>query len=55
MKKLEMIINYNELENFCLKNEFIIITEEMLKEEGMYKNLVYSTDDNFVGKRVYPK
>ena len=27
----------------------------MLKENNMYKDIVYATDNNFVGKRVYPK
>lgn len=53
--ELTMIINFEELDNFCKKNDFVIITDELLKKEGMYKNLVYATDDNFVGKSVYPK
>lgn len=54
-KHLELIINTNLLEEFCEINDFIIITDDMLKEENMYKELIYATDDNFVGKRVYPK
>jgi len=51
---LTMVINFGELENFCKENDFIIISDEMLAQEGMYKNLVYTTNNNFVGKSVYP-
>lgn len=54
MKKLKLLINQNELATFCQANDFIIISDEMLKQEGMYKNLVYATENNFVGKSVYP-
>lgn len=53
--ELKMVINFDEIEKFCLINDFIIITDEILIKEGMYKNLVYATEDNFVGKSVYPK
>lgn len=55
MSELKMKINFNELENFCKENNFIIIDDEILNKEGMYKNLVYATNDNFVGKSVYPE
>lgn len=50
-----MIINNEELKNFCQINDFVVITDEMLEQAGMYKNLVYATDNNFVGVRVYPE
>ena len=50
-----MIINFEEIENFCKLNDFVIITDELLDREGMYKNFVYATENNFVGKSVYPK
>jgi D-alanyl-D-alanine dipeptidase len=53
--ELKMIINFEEIENFCKLNDFVIITDELLAREGMYKNLVYATENNFVGKSVYPK
>ena len=48
-------INFEELNNFCVLNDFVLVDNEMLKEERMYKNFVYSTKANFVGKSVYPK
>ena len=51
----DLEINYDKLNDFCNVNDFIIITDDILKKENMYKNFVYSTDDNFVGMRVYPK
>lgn len=54
-KNIELIINYDLLDKFCKLNHFIIITDEMLKENNMYKDLVYATDNNFVGVSVYPK
>lgn len=51
----QLIINKEKLESFCKTNNFIMITNDMLKKEGMYKNLVYTTNDNFVGKSAYPK
>ena len=52
---MELKINFNELENFCKINDFIFVDEEMLKIEKIYKNFVYSTNNNFVGKAVYPE
>lgn len=52
---MELKIDFNALENFCKINDFILVDDEMLKMEKMYKNFVYSTDNNFVGKSVYPK
>lgn len=52
---LELIINHDLLNNFCEINNFIIITDTMLQENNMYKNLVYTTSNNFVGMSVYPK
>jgi len=54
-KKFELIINYDLLEEFCKINNFIIVTDDMLIENNMYKELIYATDNNFVGKSVYPK
>ncbi len=54
-KFFELIIKYDLLEEFCRINKFIIVTDDMLKENNMYKNLVYATDNNFIGKSVYPK
>ena len=53
MNKLRLVINFEKLDEFCLKNDFIIITDEMLIKEKMKKNLVYATSYNFVGKPVY--
>ena len=52
---MKLKINFNELENFCKINDFILVDDEMLKSEKMYKNFVYSTNNNFVGKAVYPE
>ncbi|HHW69364.1 MAG TPA: M15 family metallopeptidase [Tenericutes bacterium] len=54
MENLIMKINHDKLNNFCKLNNFILITEEELKKEGMYKNFVYATNNNFVGQSVYP-
>lgn len=54
-KKFELIIRYDLLEKFCKINNFIVITDEMLNKENIYKDLVYATDKNFIGKSVYPK
>jgi len=54
-KKFKLIIRHDLLEEFCQINNFITITDEMLKENNMYKELIYATENNFVGKRVYPK
>lgn len=50
-----MKINFNDLDSFCKKNNFIIITDEMLKEEKIVKNIVYATKNNFVGIQIYPE
>ena len=55
VKDMEITINYDNLNNFCEKNGLLIISDEILKEENMYKDLKYATDDNFVGRMVYPK
>ena len=54
-KNMRLNINFDELNNFCEINNFILVNNEMLKVEGMYKNFVYSTENNFIGKSVYPK
>lgn len=54
-KNFELTIKYELLEEFCEINNFIVITDDMLKENNMYKDLIYATDNNFVGKSVYPK
>ena len=54
-EKFKLIINYEMLDEFCRINEFLIITKELLKENMIFEDLVYATDDNFVGKSVYPK
>ena len=51
---MKLKINFDKLDNFCRLNDFIVISDDILKMEGMYKNFVYSTDKNFVGKAVYP-
>ena len=50
--ELKMFINNEELARFCELNDFIVITDEILSQVGMYKNLVYATDNNFVGVSV---
>ena len=52
--KVELIIKQELLEEFCRINNFIIITDEILKEKNMYKDIVYATNNNFVGESVYP-
>lgn len=52
---LKLNINYDLLDKFCEINNFINITDEMLKENNIYKELVYSTNNNFVGINIYPK
>ena len=54
-EKFKLIINYEMLDEFCKINDFQIITKEMLKENNIFEDLIYATDDNFVGKSVYPK
>lgn len=55
MNYLKLKINFENLNTFCEKNDFLIITDEILEKEGMFKNIVYATNENFVGKSVYPK
>jgi len=52
---IKLEINHDLLKEFCDVNNFVIVTDEMLKENNMYKDLVYATDNNFVGVSVYPK
>ena len=52
---IELIINYELLDEFCEINNFIIITDEMLEKNNMFKNIVYATENNFVGRSVYPE
>lgn len=54
-KNNRLIINYDLLDEFCKINNFIIITDELLTENNMYKELIYATNDNFVGRNLYPK
>ena len=52
---MNLIINKELLDEFCDDNNFIIVTDQMLKDNNMYKDIVYATENNFVGKAVYPK
>jgi len=52
---MEGVINYDNLDSFCEKNGLLIISKEELDKEKMYVDLKYANDDNFVGRRVYPK
>lgn len=52
---VELIVRKELLNEFCELNDFLIISDDMLKEHNMYKDLVYSTDNNFVGKKIYPE
>ncbi len=52
--QFELIIREELLNDFCKINDFVIITDDMLKKNNMYKELVYATNDNFIGKSVYP-
>lgn len=54
-KEIELVIRYDLLDEFCEINNFIIVTDEMLEENNMYKDIVYATNNNFVKKSVYPK
>ena len=51
---LQVIINFDVLDSFIKKNNFLVITDDMLKKENMYKDLKYSTTDNFLHKKIYP-
>lgn len=53
-KNTELVIKKELLENFCERNNFIIINDDMLQANNMYKDIVYATDNNFIGKSVYP-
>ena len=44
----KLVVNYELLDEFCKINNFIIVTDEMLNENNMYKDIVYATDNNFV-------
>lgn len=55
MKKYELIINYDLLDDFCKINDFVIVTDEMLNKNNMYKDIVYATTNNFLNHQVYPK
>ena len=50
-----LVISYDNLKHFCDINDFIIVTDEMLKKENMFKNFVYETKNNFVNFPIYPK
>ena len=52
---MEVVINYENLNDFCEKNNFLIVSMDELKKENMYVDLRYATDNNFVGYRVYPE
>lgn len=52
---MNLIINMTLLDKFCADNDFIVVTDEMLKDNNMYKDIVYASNNNFVGKAVYPK
>ena len=52
---MNLKINFNKLEKFCEINDLCLIDDKMLKSERMYKNFVYATINNFVGKAVYPE
>lgn len=51
----ELVIKEELLDEFCKKNNFIIITNDMLMENHIYIDFVYATNHNFIGKNVYPK
>lgn len=53
--KLNIDINYDEIDKFCSINDFVVIDDYELQNEGMFKNIVYATENNFVGVAVYPK
>ena len=40
LMELKMIINFEELENFCKANDFIIINDELLKKELCRKKCI---------------
>jgi D-alanyl-D-alanine dipeptidase len=52
---VNLIINKELIDKFCEDNDFIIVTDQMLKDNNIYKDIVYATKNNFVGKAVYPK
>lgn len=51
---MEVVINYDNLESFCDKNGFIIVSLPELVKENIYLDLKYATNNNFTGHRVYP-
>ena len=51
----KLVIKEELLDEFCQKNNFLIITDDMLAKNHIYINFVYSTSHNFIGKNVYPK
>lgn len=51
---MKLTIKEELLPEFCKLNNFVIISDDTLKEHNMYKNLVYGTDNNFFGKKLYP-
>lgn len=51
----ELIIREELIDKFCEINNFLNITDDMLKENNMYKNIIYASDNNFIKKSVYPK
>ncbi len=51
----ELIINYELIDEFCKLNNMLVVTDKMLQENNMFKNIVYATNNNFVGRSVYPK
>lgn len=51
----KLIINYELIDEFCKLNNMLVITDKMLEENNMFKNIVYATNNNFVGRSVYPK
>ena len=50
------IEDYCKLRNILEKDypDYLPFYDEMLNENKMYKNFVYATDNNFIGKKVYP-
>ena len=53
--ELKLIINYEKLDEFCRINNLLVVSKEALEANGIFENLVYATENNFVGKSVYPE